>query len=146
MNSAPPAQLLLKPAQPNEKVGSTFQMDINLNGGHDVFAVPLQVHYDNSRLQLVNVDMATRRITNFLGRDGQAVALAHRDDGNGNVAIAVSRPPGTTGITGSGTVCVLTFKAKAPGNAQVAIMTPAIRNSRQQVLPAIGSDAVVHIQ
>jgi general secretion pathway protein D len=40
---------------------------------------------------------------------------------------------------------VLTFQAKAPGNAQVTITTPAIRNSRQQVLPATGSDAVVHI-
>ena len=28
------------------KVGSTFEMVVNLNGGHDVFSVPMQFQYD----------------------------------------------------------------------------------------------------
>ena len=83
---------------------------------------------------------------NFLGQDGQAVALVHRDDGSGNVAISASRPPGTHGVTGTGTVCVLTFQAKAPGDAAVVITRPMARNSSQQSLPATGSRAIVQVK
>ncbi|HEX4064782.1 MAG TPA: cohesin domain-containing protein [Acidobacteriaceae bacterium] len=145
-NAGPPIQIQLSPAQPTEKVGSTFQMAVNLEGGNDVFAVPMDVHYDPSKLSLVNVDTDNKTTSNVLGKDGQAVALAHRDDGNGNAAIAVSRPPGTKGISGSGAVCILTFEAKAPGDASVSVSRPVVRNSQQQPLPATGSQAVVHIR
>jgi general secretion pathway protein D len=71
-------------------------MTINLSGGTDVFAVPMNVQYDASKLTLLNVDSDDPRNPNVLGKDGQAVALAHRDDGKGTAAIAASRPPGTT--------------------------------------------------
>lgn len=121
-------------------------MLVNLGSGSDVFAVPMSVQYDASKLSLINVDSDDAQHSNLLGKDGQAVALAHRDDGKGEAAIAVSRPPGTKGISGSGTVCVLTFQAKASGDASIAISRPVIRNEQQQALPATGSQAVVHIQ
>jgi general secretion pathway protein D len=104
--------------------------------------------YDASRLSLINVDLTSSANSpnSFLGKDGQAVALVHRDDGNGQVEISASRPPGVKGVSGNGTVCVLTFKAKAPGDATVAITRPVIRNSQEQSIPAVGSLAVVHIQ
>ncbi len=145
-NAGPPANLQLTPPQSTQKVGGTFQMAVDLAGGTNVFAVPMQLRYDPSKLSLVNVDTGDRTTSNFLGRDGQAVALVHRDDGEGNVAISASRPPGTKGVTGSGTICMLTFQAKAPGDASVAITRPVIRNAEQQPLPAMGSQAVVHIQ
>ncbi|MGA7523982.1 MAG: cohesin domain-containing protein [Acidobacteriaceae bacterium] len=141
-----PATLILDPDQVTAKVGSTFKMLVNLKGGSDVFAVPMSVEYDASKLSLINVDSDDAQHTNLLGKDGQAVALAHRDDGKGEAAIAVSRPPGTTGVNGSGTICVLTFQAKAPGDASVAISRPVLRDAQQQAEPATGSSAVVHIQ
>lgn len=145
-NAGPPINLQLTPAQSTQKSGSTFQVQVKLAGGKDVFAVPMSVQYDTSKLSLVNVDLGDPRQGDFLGKDGQAIALAHRDDGNGNVAIAASRPPGTRGVDGSGTLCVLTFQAKAPGDAAISISRPVVRNSQQQVVPATGSQAVVHIQ
>jgi general secretion pathway protein D len=141
-----PATLTLDPAQVTAKTGSTFKVMVNLAGGSDVFAVPMSVNYDPSKLSLINVDSDDPQHTNILGKDGQAVALAHRDDGKGEAAIAISRPPGTKGVTGSGTVCVLTFQAKAAGDASIAISRPIIRNAQQQPEPATGSQAVVHIQ
>ncbi len=138
--SQPPVTLQLVASNPTQSVGNTFQEQVLLTGGTDVYSVPLQVQYDHSKLQLVNVDVG-----DLLGRDGQAVALVHRDD-DGNVAISTSRPPGTTGITGSGTLCTLTFQAKAAGDASIAITRPIVRNSKQQSLPATGSQGVVHIK
>jgi general secretion pathway protein D len=145
-SAAAPVNLQLTPPQSTQKVGSSFKMIVNLSGGSDVFAVPMDVQYDASKLTLINVDTDDPQNPNVLGKDGQAVALAHRDDGKGNAAVAASRPPGTKGVTGSGALCVLTFQAKAPGDASVAIVRPVVRNSQQQPIPAMGSQAVVHIQ
>lgn len=145
--SGPPVSLQLNPPQSTQKAGSTFKMFVDLSGGNDVFGAPMNVQYDPSKLTLINVDSDDPQHPNVLGKDGQAVALVHRDDGQGNVAVAASRPPGTKGISGSsGTLCVLTFQAKAPGDASVAITRPVVRNSQQQPIPATGSQAIVHIQ
>jgi general secretion pathway protein D len=138
--NAPAALQLAGPPAP-QKVGSTFQVAVNLNGGQDVFSVPLQIQYDQNKLTLINVDAGS-----FLAKDGQAVALVHRDDGNGGVAISASRPPGVAGVTGGGPVCFLTFQAKAAGDAPISITRPGAKNSAQQALPVTGSQTTVHIQ
>ncbi|HUY81259.1 MAG TPA: secretin N-terminal domain-containing protein [Acidobacteriaceae bacterium] len=148
-SSAAPVQLKLAPEMQQAKVGSTFQVKVNLVGGLDVFSVPMQMQYDQTKLSLINVDLGDSQPgagMDFLGKDGQAVALVHRDAGDGNVAISASRPPGANGVSGSGTVCVLTFKATAPGPAAVVITRPVVRNSAQQAIPATGSRAIVQIQ
>ena len=145
-NGAQPPSLQLTPSQSSVKAGSTFQLAIDVSGGKDIFGVPLAVHYDAARLSLVNVDLPDPSKPSFLGQDGQAITLVHRDDGHGNVDVALSRPPGVKGVSGSGALCVLTFEAKAPGAASVAIDGPVVRNSQQQVVPATGSQAVVNIQ
>jgi len=132
-------QLVGPPAPP--KVGSSFQVTVNLSGGHDVFSVPMQLQYDQSKMTLINVDSG-----NFLGSDGQAVALVHRDDGSGGVAISASRPPGVAGVNGAGPVCILTFQAKVAGDAAISITRPGAKNSTQQSLSATGSQTTVHIQ
>ncbi len=144
-----PVRLDLSPEMTQQKVGSTFQMKVNLSGGTDVFSVPMQLQYDQTKLSLINVDLGDSPpsgTTNLLGKDGQAVALVHRDDGDGNVAISASRPPGTRGVSGAGTVCVLTFQAKAAGPAAVVITRPVVRNSAQQAMTATGSRAIVQVQ
>ena len=137
-----PLQLTLAAPPGLQKVGSTFKMAVNLSGGHDVFSVPMQLHYNPKVLSLVNVDTG-----NLLAKDGQTTALVHRDDGDGNVTISTSRPPGAAGITGNGTVCVLTFQAKAPGDTTVQVVKSAARNSHQAILPVLaGTPATIHVQ
>ena len=137
-----PMTLSFAPQQSVHKVGSTFQMQMDLSGGHDVFSVPMQLHYDPKVLELVNVDTG-----NLLAKDGQTTATVHRDEGNGDVTISTSRPPGVKGITGDGNLVTLTFLAKAPGDATVQVTKAAARNSAQSILPVLaGSPAVVHVQ
>ncbi|HZY61360.1 MAG TPA: cohesin domain-containing protein [Edaphobacter sp.] len=139
--NGPPISLNVVAPGATETVGSTFQVAVMLNNGRDVYSVPLQMQFNPKVLQLVNVDAG-----NFLGRDGQAVALAHRDDGNGLVTISTSRPPNTPGITGQGNLCTLTFKAIGTGDSNLALVKVGARNSTQANLPAVGSEAVVHVK
>lgn len=136
-----PINFSMAPANSNQSVGSTFQVAVNLDNGHDVFSVPLQVQFNPAVLQLVNVDSG-----DFLGRDGQAVALAHRDDGNGLVSISSERPPNVAGISGQGRICTLTFKAIAAGDSNLQLVKVGARSSTQANIPAVGSQAVVHVK
>jgi len=82
----------------------------------------------------------------MLSKDGQAMALIHRDDGPGNVTVVASRPPGTTGVSGTGEVCVLTFQAKAPGATRLTMTRASVVNSRQQQIPAQAATANIVVQ
>ena len=81
----------------------------------------------------------------FLSRDGQPVALMHRDDGPGSLTIHAARPPGAAGVSGAGVICVLSFQAKAAGQTSVAITRPAAVNSDQQQVPATGSQISITV-
>jgi general secretion pathway protein D len=128
------------PAGPQAS-GSTFQVPVVLNSAADVASVPIQIQYDPAKLSLVNVAAG-----DLLNRDGQAVALIHRDDGPGNVTVVASRPPGTAGITGSGSVCVLTFQAKTAGATSLTMTRASAVDSKQQPVNMPPAQANVVIQ
>jgi general secretion pathway protein D len=126
--------LLFSPPEGPVATGVTFKVPVVLSGGTDIASVPLQIQYDPAKLSLVNVD-----IGDYLGQDGKAVALVHRDDGPGSININASRPPGAAGVSGAGVVCVLSFQAKAAGESVLAITRPAVLNSAQQQVQAHGA-------
>ena len=139
--SAAPITFAIIPPTSNQTLGSTFQVAVMATGAHDLYSVPLQLQFNPAVLQLVNVDSG-----DLLGRDGQAVAVVHRDESNGLVTISASRPPGATGIAGQGAVCILTFKAIAPGDSPLSLPRFAAKNSAQGSLPAVATPSVVHVK
>ena len=145
---APPAQqagrvvnLMFSPMAGSVTAGSTFQLPVVLTGGTDVASVPLQIQYDPAQLSLVNVTTG-----DLLGRDGQAVALVHRDDGPGSITINAARPPGVAGVSGAGVICVLSFQAKAAGESVVAMTRAAAVNSAQQQIPVQGGRLSIQVK
>lgn len=121
--------------------GASFQVPVLLNGGSDIDSVPLQFKYDPSKLTLVNVNGG-----NFLSKDGQAMALIHRDDGPGNVTVVASRPPGAPGVSGSGVLCVLTFQAKAAGSSSLIMTRAGAVNSKQQQITGQAAQANIVVK
>jgi general secretion pathway protein D len=121
--------------------GTTFQVPVVLTGATDVSSVPLQIQYDPSKMSLINVGDG-----DLLNRDGQIVAMAHRDDGPGAITVNVSRPPGAPGVSGAGVVCVLTFQAKAKGQSDISITRAGAMNSAGKPLQAQTSQATIVVQ
>ncbi len=136
-----PVSLSVAPSSSAPAVGSTFQVSVVAANAHDLFEVPMQMRFDPRVLTLVNVDSG-----DLLGRDGQAVALVHRDEGNGTVTISASRPPQTQGVNGGGVVCTLTFKANAAGDSPLSLIKIGAKDSKGTTLPAIGTQGVVHVK
>src|SRR5579884_482961 len=140
MDRATPASFSFDPPSATEHVGSSFTVNVLLNGGQNVFQVPMQISYDPKLLEVANVSNGS-----LLSKDGQIVTLTHRED-DGTIQVTATRPPGASGISGQGSVVTLTFVAKAPGQATLAIARGIVRDPAMQALPVNGSSAAVTIQ
>jgi general secretion pathway protein D len=136
------ASFVFDPPNVIQPAGSTFAVNVLLNGAQNVYSVPLQVSYDPKTLQVVNVSNG-----GFLSQDGQAVALVHRDDdASGTLQITATRPPGSGGISGQGAVVTLTFLAKGSGQSTLTISKGGARDPGMQALTVAGAVATVTVQ
>jgi len=141
---APTEQAVLRfdPPSVTTTNGGTFTVNVAMSGGADVASVPLQITYDPKHLAVVKIDNG-----DFLTKDGQPVALVHRDDVNTGLLVAsAARPPGAGGVSGQGTVFTVTLTAKQPGDTVVSITRPGARNSQQQPIQVLGSQMTVKVQ
>jgi general secretion pathway protein D len=130
------------PASLNLAKGATFTVNVMLSGGQNIYSVPVQLSYDPNLLQVVNVSNG-----GFLSQDGQAVALVHRDDPvTGTLQVTATRPPGSGGVSGQGTVMTLTFMAKGSGQSALTITRGGARDPAMQPIAMSGAQAAITIQ
>ena len=133
---------LLDPAQVTVAKGNTFVVNLQISGAQNVYSVPVQINYDPSKLQLVNVSNG-----GFLSQDGQAVAVVHREDETtGTLQITATRPPGGGGVSGQGTVVTMTFLAKASGQTPLTVTRGGARDPNLQSITVNGAQASVTVQ
>jgi general secretion pathway protein D len=122
--------------------GATFTLNVVLSDAQNVHSIPLQIAYDEQNLALLNVSSG-----DLLSRGKQIVALVHREDAaKGTTEIAVSRPPQSDGVSGSGVVTTLTFQAKKAGRFPVRITKAAIVQSDGQAINAPGAETMISVQ
>jgi general secretion pathway protein D len=134
--------LSFEPATITQAANSTFVVNVSLGNAQNVYSVPAQIAYDPRILQLVNVSDG-----GMLGKDGQSVALVHRDDpASGTLQMTATRPPGSGGITGQGPVFTLTFLAKAPGQSTLTIRQASARDPNMQAIPVVGGQAMITVK
>jgi len=130
------------PASTTQKAGAMFPVNVVIKGAQNAYSVPLQVGYDPKVLQVINVSNG-----NFLSQDGQAVAIVHRnDDASGTLQVTSTRPPGTSGVSGVGTVVTVTFMAKSAGQSVLVIGKGAVLDPGMQSTPVAGAMATVTVQ
>ena len=133
---------LFDPGQITGVKGNTFVVNLLISGAQNVHTVPVQLNYDMAKLQLLNVSNG-----GFLSQDGQAVALVHREDETtGTLQITATRPPGSGGVSGQGTVVTLTFQAKASGQTPLTITRGGALDPAQQAITVNGAQASVTVQ
>jgi general secretion pathway protein D len=136
------ANFLFDPAQITAIKGNTFVVNLLISGAQNVYSVPVQMNYDPAKLQLVNVSNG-----GFLSQDGQAVALVHREDETtGSLQVTATRPPGSGGVSGQGSVVTLTFMAKASGQTPLTITRGGARDPGLQAITVNGAQASVTVQ
>jgi general secretion pathway protein D len=141
-NAGGAASFLFDPPTIQAAKGNTFAVNLLISGAQNVYSVPVQVNYNPALLSLVNVSNG-----GFLSQDGQAVALVHREDETiGQVTITATRPPGSGGVSGQGSVVTMTFQAKTNGQTPLTITRGGARDPGQQPITVNGAQASVTVQ
>jgi len=142
--SVPPtgAAFMMDPPTVNVAAGGTFAMNVLITGAQNVYSVPVQISFDPKTLQVVNISNG-----GFLSQDGQAVAIVHREDATtGTIQVSATRPPGSPGVAGQGTVFTLTFMAKTSGRSMVTITQGGAKDPGMQMIPVSPAQAAITIQ
>jgi general secretion pathway protein D len=102
----------------------------------------MQINFDPRFLQVTSVSAG-----DFLSRDGQPVALVHREDMNtGLISFTATRPPGTGGVSGSGVLLTITFQAKAPGQSSVVVTRPGGQSSTRSPITMSSANATITVK
>jgi len=141
-SASPGPVLSLDPPMVNQPAGATFALNVILNGGQNVFSVPVEISYDPKVMRLLNVSNA-----GALSKDGAAVALVNRDDAEkGLLRVSVMRPPGSGGVTPVGPLFTLSFMAKAAGQGTVSVGKAVVLDPNNASMDASGSQAIVNVR
>jgi general secretion pathway protein D len=133
---------MMDPPTVNVAQGATFAMNVLITGAQNVYSVPVQLAFDSKTLQVVNISNG-----GFLSQDGQAVAIVHREDpATGTIQVSATRPPGSAGVAGQGTVFTLTFMAKTSGRSMVTITQGGARDPGMQAIAVSPAQAAITVQ
>ncbi|HWZ45984.1 MAG TPA: cohesin domain-containing protein [Candidatus Saccharimonadales bacterium] len=132
--------LRLEPSTATPARGSSFGLSVVLSGGQDISTVPLQIVYDPKIMQFITVSTG-----DFLAKDGQPVALVHRDDPAAGTLQVMAQRSDLKGVSGEGVVFNMIFTAKAPGSGVIRIANPAVKNSQNQVVQFSTTQSAVTI-
>jgi general secretion pathway protein D len=137
-----PAQLRFEPGTTQQTVGTAFNVQLLVNNVNDLYSAPMQINFDPRFLQVTSVSAG-----DFLSRDGQPVALVHREDMNtGLISFTATRPPGTGGVSGSGVLLTITFQAKAPGQSSVVVTRPGGQSSTRSPITMSSANATITVK
>jgi len=123
-------------------VNSNVVVTLILQGGTDVAAAPMQIQFDPKMLRLNDITRG-----DLLAGDGQQPVFtkAILNDA-GSATVQLNRIPGTPGVSGDGTLVVLSFTALNRGSSPVWIANLALRNSQGQPIPSTLPRMMVNIR
>ncbi len=136
------AQLHFEPATVVLKAGDTATLGLAVSNVHDLYSIPLMIHYDPAVIRVEEV-----RDGGFLSGGSQQVAVVQRiDQQQGQVIVSATRQPNTPGVNGTGTVFGFVVRAVGHGTARLQILQVNAHDSQQQTIPMVSGEATIQVQ
>lgn len=136
------AQLVFQPSTLRAQVNGNVVLVLQVNQATDLFAAPLRVAYDPKILQLEQVIRG-----NALSPDGQNLNFVPTiAQDRGEARVEMSRLAGAGGVSSTGPLVLLRFKALAKGTSQVTLPDLALKNSQNQPISAAPPSAAVTVE
>jgi general secretion pathway protein D len=136
------AQLHFEPATVVLKAGDTATLGLAVSNVHDLYSIPLMIHYDPAVVRVEEV-----RDGGFLSGGSQQVAVVQRiDQQQGQVIVSATRQPNTPGVNGTGTVFGFVVRAVGHGTARLQILQVNAHDSQQQTIPIVSGEATIQVQ
>lgn len=135
------AHLRFEPAALELEPGQTTTISVAIDNVKDLFAVPMLIKYNPAVVEIREV-----RHGSLLSQGSQEIAIVQRvDKGQGQALIAATRPPNTTGVSGSGTLLVIVVKGVAAGTSNLSIVQVSAKDSKQAAIAMVTTEAAIHV-
>jgi general secretion pathway protein D len=140
--SAAPGQsqmtlLRFDPPASTLKAGETTVIGLVAQDAQDLYSLPVLLQYNPAVISVEDV-----RQGGFLS-GGAIVQRVDKD--RGQAIISATRMPNSPGISGTGTVFEIVVRGVAPGPSQISVLQVNARNSQQQPLALVTSEATVTV-
>jgi general secretion pathway protein D len=135
-------KLSFGPAVLETKAGTTATVSLQLENATDLFSSPMRIRFDPKFLRLTAVKPGS-----LLSGDGQKIVFTENTMNDvGEASVVMNRAPGAGGISGSGSLVVLTFQVLGTGTTKVAVTDLMLRNSQLLPIPAVPPELPVTIR
>lgn len=136
------AKIRFEPQSLSLKAGQTATIGVVVENVTDLFSIPLLLQYNPAVISVEEV-----RHGGFLSGGTQEIAIVHQAfKDKGQSIISATRGPNTQGVSGSGTLIGIVIKGLAPGSSNLSIVQVNAKDSRQNLIPLITSEATVQVQ
>jgi len=142
VQGASTAKLRFEPQSLSLKAGQTGTIGVVVENVNDLFSIPLLLQYNPAVISVEEV-----RHGGFLSGGTQEIAIVHQPfKDKGQSIISATRGPNTAGVSGSGTLIGIVVKGLAPGSSNLSIVQVNAKDSQQNLIPLITSEATVQVQ
>jgi general secretion pathway protein D len=136
------AKLRFEPQSLSLKAGQTATIGVVVENVTDLFSIPMLLQYNPAVISVEEV-----RHGGFLSGGTQEIAIVHQPfKDKGQSIISATRGPNTPGVSGSGTLIGIVVKGLAAGSSNLSIVQVNAKDSRQNLIPLITSEATVQVQ
>ncbi|MFH1860884.1 MAG: C25 family cysteine peptidase [bacterium] len=122
--SSIPAYLYITPAGSTTASGKEFSVSLCVGRVVDLYGANIDLTFDPAIIQIIGATEGS-----FLNSDGTGTSFMHTDNRQGRVIIGISRLGQVAGVTGTGTLCSLTFRAKIPGQTMLRLENVSLKAS-----------------
>ncbi|MFH1288475.1 MAG: secretin N-terminal domain-containing protein [bacterium] len=107
--------IYISPQIKNVKMNEEFSLDVSVNSSSNLYAAPFYLTYNPKLLQFISAKEGS-----FLGQDGNSTTFLFSNDVNrGRIIIGLTRMGQVKGVSGSGTLISVSFKAVGMGNVSI---------------------------
>ena len=121
--------------------GDELDLTINISSNQKIVSVPFYLRYDPAYMELIKATEGT-----FMKTDGKsATFMTSNDAAKGRLIVGNSRLGDRDGISGSGDLMSVKFKAKKAGSTKIYLENYRITDGGGNIIPAIvsGKDLVI---
>jgi general secretion pathway protein D len=134
--------VLILSGPPGVAVGEQFTVAVHINSVEQLFSAPLFVGYNADRLDLVEAKEGT-----FLGQSGKSTVFSVSPISDaGQVVVGYKLAEEGGGVSGSGMLFALTFRAKAPGDASISLNRLNFRDASGAQLEVAPATTIITVQ
>jgi hypothetical protein len=145
--AAQSTQVLIVPPSITVAAGSTVTVDVRIQDVPDLYALDLQLAFDPALLEVQDADGTAANGTqiaagNFLSSPYGFTALNQVDNITGTIRYVYSLLSPAVGVSGSGILASITFRARDPGSSALRLQM-VLANSQAAYISAVVSDGLI---